>query len=357
LARQGLGDIAAGAADRFRDLGEWVRWDRLRQGGWWARLGMLLAIVVILLLAIGWYWSQEPDRFSVTENARAYAEGDGELATGYVTTAAAVRVADTLLEKPGGYISNDLMPPGVYLDNIANWEYGALVQLRDLTRALRNDISRSQSQSVEDRDLVIAEPQFNFDSESWAFPTTEGEYREGMEALSSYMRRLNDENEADAQFYARADNLVAWLAIVETRLGSLSQRLSASVGRMRLNVDLAGESGAAQSTPRAGELHIKTPWLELDDVFYEARGATWALLHFLRAVEADFEGILANKNARVSLRQIIRELEGAQQSVWSPVVLNGSGFGLLANHSLVMASYVSRANAALIDLKSLLERG
>jgi hypothetical protein len=39
------------------------------------------------------------------------------------------------------------------------------------------------------------------------------------------------------------------------------------------------------------------------------------------------------------------------------VILNGKGFGLLTNHSLIMASYISRANAGIIDLKSLLERG
>ena len=59
----------------------------------------------------------------------------------------------------------------------------------------------------------------------------------------------------------------------------------------------------------------------------------------------------------MSLRQIIRELEAAQATVWSPVILNGSGFGLWANHSLVMASYISRANAALIDLRELLAQG
>jgi hypothetical protein len=43
--------------------------------------------------------------------------------------------------------------------------------------------------------------------------------------------------------------------------------------------------------------------------------------------------------------------------MWSPVILNGSGFGLFANHSLVMASYVSRANAGISDLRALLSRG
>ena len=78
---------------------------------------------------------------------------------------------------------------------------------------------------------------------------------------------------------------------------------------------------------------------------------------FLKAVEVDFADVLANKNAAVSLRQIIRELEGTQQSMFSPMVLNGSGFGLLANHSLVMASYITRANAAITDLRDLLSQG
>jgi hypothetical protein len=39
------------------------------------------------------------------------------------------------------------------------------------------------------------------------------------------------------------------------------------------------------------------------------------------------------------------------------MILNGTGFGPIGNHSLVMASYISRANAAIIDLRSLLEKG
>ena len=81
------------------------------------------------------------------------------------------------------------------------------------------------------------------------------------------------------------------------------------------------------------------------------------LLHFLRAVEADFSGVLEKKNALISLRQIIRELEATQDILWSPMILNGEGFGFVANHSLVMASYISRANAAVIELRMLLERG
>jgi hypothetical protein len=55
--------------------------------------------------------------------------------------------------------------------------------------------------------------------------------------------------------------------------------------------------------------------------------------------------------------QIIDELEAAQASTWSPVVLNGGGFGIWANYSLTMANFVAHANANTIDLRELLIKG
>jgi hypothetical protein len=54
---------------------------------------------------------------------------------------------------------------------------------------------------------------------------------------------------------------------------------------------------------------------------------------------------------------VVRELENTQNMILSPAIMNGTGFGPIANHSLVMASYISRANAAVIDLRNLLARG
>jgi hypothetical protein len=317
----------------------------------------VIALILVINLLFGWIWSREPEAFDVLVPEVNDNNGEVVRVKGTVTTLTLVRVVETLLEKPGGYLSNDVTPPSIFLDNMPNWEFGVLTQLRDQARALRNDLSRSQTQSLEDVDLATADPQFHFDSESWMFPPTEREYRHGLAALQRYLDRLSRVDERDAQFYARADNLRDWLALVEKRLGSLSQRLSSSVGTRRINTDLAGDAEAQQSTPAPQEMEIKTAWLEIDDVFYEARGATWALIHFLRAAEIDFGEVLEKKNARISMRQIIRELESTQQTLWSPMVLNGSGFGLFANHSLVMASYISRANAAIIDLRNLLRQG
>jgi hypothetical protein len=333
-------------------------WDNM-PGGKISRAVLSVVLLVLLIsLPLGVYWSITPNLFEPVDEARLDAETRGvKVTTGYSSVYTLHRVVDTLLHKPGGYITNDKLPPGVWLDNISNWEYGVLIQSRDLARAMRKDFSRSQSQSVEYPALTVAEPQLNFDSNSWLIPSTESQYKEGLEALVSYQLALANTEQSEAQFFARADNLNNWLGDVQTRLGSLSQRLSASVGQKRLNTDLAGDTAAEQSTQVTNETEVKTPWLEIDDVFYEARGSAWALLHILKAIEHDFGPVLDKKNARVSLRQIIRELEATQETVWSPVILNGGGFGLFANHSLVMANYISRANASIIDLRELLANG
>ncbi len=323
------------------------------------RLALIIALLVLLLMfPLAWYFSAEPELFSVIDNARRLsAVNQQDVVVGSHTTATLITIADTLLKKNGGFLSNDILPPMVLLDNIPAWEFGVLVQVRDLSRALRDMMSRSQSQSTEDTDLMRAESRFNIAPSNWMVPAAESEYKAGINYLKSYLKRLADEDKSDAQFYARADNLRYWLGTANSRLGSLSKRLGASVGQQRRNIDLAGDSAATQSTPAPTEIAVKTPWMKIDDVFYEARGACWALIHILKAVDQDFADVLQKKNARESLQQIIRELEATQQAVYSPIVLNGSGFGVLANHSLVMASYISRANAALIDLRDLLSKG
>lgn len=327
------------------------------RGLWWT-IGLFIVTYLIVILVLSILWSRSPGTFNVREQALVQAEGDqSRLVPGAITTSTAIQIASTLLEKPGGYLSNDVTPPGVYLDNIPNWEFGALTELRDLADALRNHFSRAQSQSLEDRDLQIAQPQFNYNSDSWMLPSTESEYRTGIRALRRYFNGLSDMNARNSQFFTRSDNLIAYLGMAEKRLGNFAQRLSYAAGQAQLNDSLAGDPNAHQSTPTPVREERRTPWMQIDDVFFEARGYTWALMHTLQAIEIDFEDVLRDKNAKVSLEQIIGKLQETQAPIWSPLILNGTGFGPMANHSLVMASYIARANAAVIDLRRLLEQG
>ncbi len=354
-------DRLRGAARRIRALFAPRTW---KARGWAWRISAVAGLLLLAGIIVALYWSREPEPFDVHAAALRLAGGDtGRLVPGYTTTATLVTLAETLLDKPGGFLSNDRLPPSSLfglvrlLDNIPNWEFGALVMIRDTARVLRNDFSRSQSQSLEDPDLAEAEPRFNFNNDSWLFPPSERQYRTGIEHLRAYLDRLADQDDPNTQFYARADNLNEFLGVVEKRLGSLTQRLNASKPDIRINVDLAGDSAAQQAT-RAPEVVIaRTPWLEVDDVFYEARGYCWALLHMLQAVEVDFARVLEKKNAVASMRQVIRLLEQTQIEPASPMVLNGDPFGWVANYSKTLVSYISPANSAVIDLRNLLAQG
>jgi hypothetical protein len=324
-------------------------------------VGLGLALYAFVALALGIVWSRQPPAFDVAAlQAEALAASGGKAEPGTAVVAAAIGVAETLLDKPGGFLHNDLTLPGLYLDNMPNWEYGALKELRDSVHALRNDFSRAQTQSIENVHTKRADVKLAIDASSWLLPSAEDEYRQAVDSLRLFMSDLATRQDGTARFYARADNLAAYLSIVEKRLGSLALRLSASVGDHELTAALVQNVDAgdvAMETVQADSGGSATPWHLVDDTYYEARGYTWALLQMMRAISIDFADILASKNADVSIQQIIRDLEGASKPMVSPIVLNGHGYGFLANHSLVMASYISRANAAVLDLRILMQQG
>lgn len=298
----------------------------------------LFLLFIFLQLSAGWYWSREPERFAVGPAKPGLAQ------PGVLLSETLARVSTVLLTKRGGYLHNDLLLPGLALDNIPAWELGVLHQLRAMTRFLHRNMSLAQGQFIEDKDLVEAEAAFNVNADAWVFPSAESELRRGSQALASYGQRLSVSKEAG--FYPRGPELQRWLGDTAANLGRLSARLNAAV-----------PDHSAMASDELVPTLEETSWWRVDDVFYEARGSAWALLHLLKAVEVDFASELARHHAQLGLRAAIHELEATQQTLWSPVILNGSGFGVFANHSLVMANYLNRAQTDLADVQTLLQAG
>ncbi len=320
-------------------------------------IGGLVTFIIIVIMVVGWYWSSEPDRFDVQEEAllRSKKTDVSQLPTGYVYANTLAHIAEMLLNKPGGYITNDVAPPGVLLDDITSFEFGALIMLRDAASALRNHLARSQSQSAEDPDLAKAEPYFYYEHDSWALPSTEKEYNKGIDALHRYMERLgNKDAKTPAQFYSRADNLWQYVEVIIKRLGGLSTRLAASTERFENRYTAGGDVVLLEEQNATVR---KTPWIDIDNIFWESRGAAWALLHILKAIKYDFRDILLDKRAMKTVDQMILAMEHALEPVLSPMILNGNGFGIFANYSLTMANYIARANASALDLRDVMNRG
>ncbi|MEC9484107.1 MAG: DUF2333 family protein, partial [Halomonas sp.] len=142
--------------------------------GWiWKPLLALLVIYVIVCIGLSFWWNQRPDSFDID---RAVAEwrgpaADAPLPQGVVLPATLVASVDTLLDKPGGLLRNDVAPPGVWLDNMASWEFGVLYEARLFMQALP---------ALNDADsplLAEAVEALNADSDNWIYPAPEERYR------------------------------------------------------------------------------------------------------------------------------------------------------------------------------------
>ncbi len=109
------------------------------------KIWIAVPIVLVVICAGMMFWlNHEPEMFDPVERTKLHADIHGHtVVTGATTTATLLEVVNVMLNKRGGYMSNDIMPPWVFLDNMPNWGFGVLTQVRDLARVMRNDLPLS----------------------------------------------------------------------------------------------------------------------------------------------------------------------------------------------------------------------
>jgi hypothetical protein len=90
--------------------------------------------------------------------------------------------------------------------------------------------------------------------------------KDGLAALDRYFDALVSGEDQTARFFPRADNLAAYLVVVEKRLGSYAQRLSASVGDDELTAELVADAEAQTLTAEMASSRTRTPWCSMDAV-------------------------------------------------------------------------------------------
>ncbi|MFQ3339352.1 MAG: hypothetical protein ACI9VO_002139, partial [Colwellia sp.] len=74
--------------------------------------------IFFLLYGVGVYWSSEPLSINIDAEVSQAAKAENVApVVGYTTTTVLIKVSEVLLNKPGGYLSNDIMPPSLFLDN------------------------------------------------------------------------------------------------------------------------------------------------------------------------------------------------------------------------------------------------
>ncbi|MDA3874871.1 MAG: DUF2333 family protein [Kiritimatiellae bacterium] len=310
--------------------------------------------------AISIYWSLFPATFNVDEVARERAalyehrEPDQPLPRGYRTTSVIIHLADQLFTKPGGYLANDWNPMSKIPDNMRNWEYGYVTQLRIMVQGLRYELSRSGPQSEEHESLRMAESKFNFTHDSLVLPSTESQYQEGIRLLETYLDDLNSAKSEARFFAARQDMVIRWLERQKVMLGNYTAQLQRNVGPSTYDVGVLTEDVLSMepfldaAKEDQDEVH---GFFERDDVFYQVRGGAYVMYHVMLAMRTDCEDLFNSSKAMGIVNRVLNELENANNPMRSPMVLNGKEFGFMQNHSMVMAAHLAKAHLAIQELQ------
>ncbi|QEM81480.2 DUF2333 family protein [Halomonas binhaiensis] len=301
------------------------------QYGWiWKPLAGLAILVIVVVAGLTIWWSLAPSRFDVNAATLERREAASADAKGAMAVATLAEVVDTLLDKPGGYLRDDILPPGLLMDNMSSWEAGVLSQARLLGAALPKLDAQAGESVAQVNELLQG------DDSQWFGTSTGKRLADASTQLDTYLAQFSTQG---GSVFDSA-GLKPWLESVRDELQRITLRLSASVE----DIDSLKEMGiSVADVPQDADV----PWYHVDNDFHQARGEAWALILLLEAVYRDEQGVIAAAGLDNNWQRLLAELERTQRQLWSPVVLRGSGFGIFANYPLTMAHQLSRAGITL----------
>ena len=240
----------------------------------------------------------------------------------------AVAVAADLLDREVNqhrWVPNDpFFQPGYLLDNMPAYQTGMVGAVGRFTTELRDRVARVRGSSAVDPDLESAAGRINYPGDVWIFewsgtpvqPSSESQYRRGLEDLRRYNERLA---QGKAVYERRADNLLATLD--------------------RISGDLGGDSAALTHEVDEGTSNFLD--FNADNLFYSIKGKLYAYYLILRELEKDFAPVIKEKNLQASWAELLTSLQlgatlhpwivsnGPLDSMATPNHLAGEGFLLL----------------------------
>jgi hypothetical protein len=245
------------------------------------------------------------------------------------------------------WLPNDILWPTVLLDNPQSFQLGELEAVRYAIKSLRDDLSRQRTTDHIDADVDRAATNLFFDPKRWAFPSAESRYRHAIAALAHYRERLEQD---EATFSPRVDNLHKFLGDQASLLGGVSNRLANAPRDIRTRV--TEETAGDVILEREREVRHWTPWRDIDNEFYYARGVLYVLHQLMLAVNHEFADVITQRNAGKLLTAIIRTIDRTQ---FEPLMIaNGDRGSLWANHSLQLQALLEDTRQKMRSLQNVL---
>jgi hypothetical protein len=302
---------------------------------------VLLAFILIWPLTVGIYWGLykgyttiDPTKFpwfsskihAVLDEIKSDA---GEPRKGVALCVALRNRLEEELDSPFGWSVNDLIiSPTRWLDNRANRQKGAIFATRMLINFFSTNLAKYGKVDAENEFLKEArEKFFAFSEDSWWFPSTESQYRKGIELLRQYEDALSAGN---AVYNMRSDDMYNMLAFI---IGN--QFLDQPLGLLVQPND-------------------EVSYMELDDRIYYTQGVVLVLRDFLRTFVHLYPE-LKEKGGEENVRIALRDME--QICTFDPlIVLRGDHDSVTADHRGKMARYLISFRERINDLAQSIRR-
>ena len=228
--------------------------------------------------------------------------------------------------------------PGWMLDNMPNYQQGMIYALSRFTLEMSDQIGRARGSSQVDPDLDRAAGLLRYPGDRWIFDfsaslapvaSSESQYRSAGQALKQYNERLAA---GDAVFERRADNLLGTIDRFAADLGSSSAII-------------------AEHLEGGGGWLIDT---SADDIFYSIKGRIYGYYMILRALRADFAGVIESVGLTTVWDEMLASLESAVALQPLVVVSGDPDSQILPSHLAAQGFYLLRARTQLREISNVL---
>jgi hypothetical protein len=302
---------------------------------------VLLVLLLVWPLTFGLVWLADqgytwldPTRFPFSESRihpilKAVPPDAPENEKGAALSRALTNRLEEELDSTFGWSVNDLwVSPTRWLDNRANRQRGVIFATRMLAMFYATNLAKYGAVDAENEWLKEArEKRFAFSEDSWWLPSSESEYRKGVELHRKYESAVK---EGKAVFNMRSDDIYNLFTFILS-----NQVLDQPMGLL------------VQATEDVG-------YTELDDRIYYTQGVILVLRDFLGAV-VHLYPVVREKGGDENIRIAYREME--RVCTFDPlVVLRGRHDSIMADHRGKMASYLITIRERLNDVAQSIRR-
>lgn len=350
---RGIGYVIAGILWPFVTFRNW-----LRGRGWFIKIPVFVILLALLfgyghLIFITQFWSSGGTDFVAEYSLEQNEAGAGAtLANGTCQPSAMVGVAAALLDRNVNQTtwvpSNPLYKAGIFFvidwkdtpffDNKAAFQLGVNQSVRRTAVELVDRLGRVRGTSSINANLQSAREAANYREDAWVVtfsppflqPSTQARLGNAREDLLAFNTELQN---CQADFDARADNLLQFLERVTADIGSTSEILQ----RRMEQANFTGFDSRA------------------DDRFWFTYGQLYGYYAILTAARSDFRDVVVQRNLAALWDRTDEQLLDAL-NVRPPFVANGSASSLIKSHLESVGFDLLRVRSNLVEMRDVLDR-